>query len=112
MSEKHADFRALGIEVVAISADLHEKNKALAQKLKAPFAMLADPKLEAIRSFGVLEAEHDLAVPAIFILNSDGQTIWREVGEAIQDRVDSDDLLKTIKELQSKGELKARAAQG
>lgn len=105
MSEEYPKFRALGIKVIAVSADLHEDNRALAQKLKAPFAMLADPKLEAIRSFGVLEADHDLAVPAIFILNGDGQTVWREVGEAIQDRVDADELLKTIRELQSKGEL-------
>lgn len=93
------------MRVIAVSADSAEDNRALTQKLQVPFTMLSDPKLEAIRSFGVLEAEHDLAVPAIFLLNAQGQTVWREIGEAIQDRVKCTELLKVIDDLQARGDL-------
>lgn len=71
--------------------------------------MLSDPKLDAIRSFGVLEADHDLAVPAIFVLNAQGQTIWRYVGEAIGDRTKPNALLKVLDELKSSGELQPKS---
>lgn len=87
-----------------------EDTAALAEKLSIPFTLISDPELEAIRSFGVLEAEHDMAVPAIFILNQDGQTVWREVGKAIQDRVRCNELLKVLKELRQSGKLPASGA--
>lgn len=83
---------------------------AMSKKIGVPFSLISDPQLEAIRSFGVLEAEHDIAVPAIFILNQDGQTVWREVGEAIQDRVNSKELMRVLKELRQSGKLQVSSA--
>lgn len=91
--------------MIAISADPVDETVALAKKLSIPFTMISDPDLEAIRSFGVLEAEHDIAVPAMFILNQDGQTVWREVGHAIQDRVKCNELIRVLKELRQSGKL-------
>ncbi len=51
-SERYSDFRALGAEVVGISADPPESQRRFAEKLGVPFPLLSDPEAEVIRAYG------------------------------------------------------------
>ncbi len=71
---------------MAISADSVSTSRALAAQLKIPFPLLSDPKLRAIRAYGVREGGHHNAVPAVFVIRRDGKVAWRKI--AVRPSVD------------------------
>ena len=48
------------------------------------------------------DREHDIALPAILILDADGRIVWKYVGESITDRPEEDAVLKALDELGSR----------
>lgn len=50
----------------------------------------------------MLQADQELAVPSVFILDSKKQIIWKRVGDSINDRVD----FKTLNEVLGSLDLK------
>ena len=78
MQRRYEDFRALGVEVIAVSGASVEDHAALAQKIAAKFPILSDADGETIRAFGVHHPdavpfiEQSVARPAIFLVDPEG----------------------------------------
>ena len=106
-SKGYDRIKALGVRFIAISADTPDDNREFATKLGAAFPMLSDEKLTAIQHFGVLEADHDIAVPACFILDENGEVVWQKIGDSIQDRVYVETVENAVKELRTQQKLTA-----
>ncbi len=51
-AERYPEFRALGAEVLGISADPPEVQARFAEKLAVPFPLLSDPEARVIRAWG------------------------------------------------------------
>ncbi len=52
-SKNYKDFKKNGIEIVGISKDDVDSHKKFCAKMKIPFVLLADPKKEVAKKFGV-----------------------------------------------------------
>jgi peroxiredoxin len=86
-----AEIEEAGGALAAISVDAPEDSAKLAKRLADDggplgFPLLCDPSGEATRAFGVFDAEHDIALPAIVILGRDRRVAWKYIGESVPDR--------------------------
>lgn len=75
------EFKARGIEVVAISADPIDRSKMLAGFLRTSIPLLSDEHETLLTPLGLVQhhrdGEPDNAIPAFFILDRDGVVRWR-----------------------------------
>lgn len=76
MEDRYADFRRLGVEVYAVSADSqfvhkawHDASPSIA---KLSYPMLADTTGRLARSFGVMDEATGMAYRATFVINPEG----------------------------------------
>lgn len=63
------------------------------------FPVTCDPDREASKAFGVYDAPHDIALPAILIVDRAGKVVWSYVGENVFDRPEEAQLLETLRAL-------------
>jgi peroxiredoxin len=69
--ERYRDFKRSGVEVVAISPETQRKSRRLRTGLKLPFPVLSDARLEAAKSFGLIDHEHPgTPAPATLVLDN------------------------------------------
>lgn len=77
MADKYAEFQAMGVEVYSVSCDSHFVHKAWhdasdsIKKIKYP--MLADPRGDLARAFGVMIEDAGMAYRGTFVVNPEGQ---------------------------------------
>ena len=93
-----AEFRAAGVEPVAISVDAPELSRDLAQKAGYTFPILSDQNAEVTRRYHLLHAAggldgHDIARPAEFLVDSSGIVRWTNFTEDIRIRARADQML-------------------
>jgi peroxiredoxin len=93
-----ADFERAGVRPVAISVDLPEVSRDLAQKAGYTFTLLSDPDTEAIRRYRILHPGggpqgHDIARPAEFLVDRTGTVRWTNFTEDIRVRARADAML-------------------
>ncbi len=69
--------------MVGISADPVAKSAALAAKHGINFPLLSDEDLAAATAYGIVDADRDIAVPAVFVVKKDGTIAWRYVGDRV-----------------------------
>ena len=91
-----------GGRTYAIAAYPAAELRAMAEGLAFP--LLGDPERAAIRAFGVLHAGggiegEDIALPAHFLIRSDGTIAWRYVSPRINARPTPDAIEHAIGEL-------------
>ncbi len=88
-------------EVLAISVDLVDRNRKVAEKLKLEFPILSDPDLVAIDAYhlrhegGSIDFT-DVARPAVFILDRQGVVQWRDVTDNWRVRVRPETVLEQL----------------
>jgi len=63
--------------------------------------LLADPKLVAIRAYGVQQKGRRIATPTVFVIRQGGVVAWRHAGESIFDRPSVDDLIREVKRVRA-----------
>jgi len=80
-----SEFR--GAQVVGISADDVATTRELHASLGLDFMLLSDPALAAIDAWGVRHDDESFAVPAVFIVDTDGQVAFRAFSESMIERV-------------------------
>lgn len=90
--------------MLAISVDPVDRNRELSDKLGIEFALLSDPECEAIDTYGVRHPEGgmggvDIARPAVFVLDRDGNIAWKDLTENWRVRVRPDEVLKQLERL-------------
>jgi peroxiredoxin len=107
LQAKHAQIKAAGGTLIAISADSPEQTQALLAKLRTKgtpleFPVVTDPDRAACKALGFYDKAHDIALPAIVILDRLGKVRWTYAGESVFDRPQEADLIKTLKGLSAK----------
>ena len=71
--------------------------------LSLPFDLLYDDGLKVSTAYGVAMAGQDIAVPSIFILDSEGVVRYSHVGENMADRPNALVLLRILEDLGKSG---------
>jgi alkyl hydroperoxide reductase subunit AhpC len=84
--------------VYAISAAAEDIPKML-EAVPVEFPLYADPNRPTIKAWGVADPTQDIAVPATFIVDTDGKVRYRHVGENMTDRAVMDDVLTVLRYL-------------
>lgn len=88
--------------MLAVSVDPPDKSREIAEAYGLEFALLSDPELRVIDAFGVRHGEghpaegSDIARPATFILDREGQVVWRDVTANWRVRVRPEPLLERL----------------
>lgn len=102
MQSRIADIRATGAKVLAICPDPVEENAKVVEKLQLDYAVLSDPELTVIDSFGLrhlggnpMEGA-DVARPAVFVLDRDGVVLWRSLTDNWRVRVRPETILEQL----------------
>lgn len=80
--------------MVAISADPQDESAGFIADSGVTIPLLSDPQLEAITAYGVAMKGEDIAVPAAFVISSQGTITFSYIGESMADRPDSSRLLQ------------------
>ena len=94
-SQKDA-FAARSIRIVGISVDAVPTSQDLARDLGLGFALLSDPQLAVIRSYGVADESNGIAWPAEFLIDRGGAIRWRATAQSVAQRPTAADVLRAF----------------
>jgi peroxiredoxin Q/BCP len=72
LAGSYPKLRDLGVEVVAVTPELPEKAKGMAESIGLPFPVLTDPELKAARQYDVYSPAQEWCWPAGFVIGEDG----------------------------------------
>lgn len=96
-------FKALGVEIYAVSTDSHFTHMAWHESSPAvglvQFPMIGDPTLTLSRNFGVLIEEEGMAERGTFVINPNGEVVVMEVHDSGIGR-DAQELLRKVQAAQ------------
>ena len=89
--------------MMAVSVDPPEKNRAVMDKAKLAFPILADESRSSTRAFGIMHEKGspngtDIPIPAMFLIDRNGVIAWERVAEAVQDRPDPQEVIDAVRE--------------
>jgi alkyl hydroperoxide reductase subunit AhpC len=75
---------------LAISADSTFSHDAFTKSARFPFPLLSDIHREAIRAYGVLDQDRNVAYRSTFVIDRDGLLRWGQAGDrhAVRDGVE------------------------
>ena len=96
LAKAHDEFRRHGATLVAISVDPKEDSIDLARELGIHFPLLTDPQLDIANAYGVVQEGRDLAVPAVFVIDSRQQIRWRAVAWHLANRPSTADITAAV----------------
>jgi peroxiredoxin len=99
LQESLADFEANGIGLVAISVDPPATGARMRDARDLDFPLLSDQDAVTIDAYDVRHPLLKLALPAVFILDSDAIIQWSQVGANKQDRAPTDEVLAAALEI-------------
>ena len=94
----------MNAEVLAISVDAPEKNRALIAKHGFQFPLLSDPDLKWIDGLKIRHTNGgingDVARPATFIVDRQRHVVWRQLTDNWRVRVQPGPILEQLKKLE------------
>lgn len=126
LQEKLSDIHALGAQLVAISPQMPDESLTKSEKGALKFTVLSDDGARVAAQYGVawevpeLLLEHMrvdrkldleelnngngsiLPIPATFVLDRDGQVVWRFVDVDYRKRAEPDDIVAALQTLENK----------
>ena len=85
--------------MIGVSVDRHATSRDLKDRLEIPFPLLEDPDARLAALYGVAMHDDALAIPAAFIIGTDGAIRWEFIGERPPDLPTIDALLTELTEL-------------
>lgn len=99
-------LRREGVRIAAISVDTPAAVRSMALRMEIGFEVLSDETGETVKEYGVLHPEggprgSDTAIPAHFLVDSDGAILWRRVASRVQDRASPDEVLDAVRAITS-----------
>jgi peroxiredoxin len=90
-------FREAGAEVIALVVASIEEVDGWCKRAGVSYPMLADSEHQASEAYGVYDLFGDgLAVPAVFVVDTDGRVVWSHVGQLPDDRVSAQTILEQL----------------
>lgn len=119
------------IKVIALSVDQPRQTKELQRTYSIPFGLVSDPDLEAHKAFKVVQKvndtqvagmkgrgidlesysgrkHHSVAVPALFLIGTDGKVHWAHAATDHKTRPKLEDLLAALDEVEIIEKIKAK----
>ena len=93
MQDSFADFQANDIGLLAISVDPPGVAAWMRDARDLTFPLLSDQDAATIKAYDVQHPLLNLALPAVFVLDSEGVIRWVQVGAHKQDRAPTDQVL-------------------
>jgi alkyl hydroperoxide reductase subunit AhpC len=93
--EAAAKLRDRGAAVVAISGDSPFCHVAFMDARRFPFPLLSDMHRTAIRAYGVLDEERNVAYRSTFVIDRDGVLRWGQAGDRQMTR-DGAEILRVL----------------
>jgi peroxiredoxin len=97
LQQNHVAFQNTGIEVVALAVASLSSVSSAQQAATAAYPVLSDADHQAASGFGVYNLLKDnLAAPSVFIIDTDGQIVWRYIGQNSQDRPGVEQILNNL----------------
>ena len=99
LRDAYAKLTERGIQVLGVSTDTPEEQKAFQKKYKLPFTLIADQDKRVLEAFGV---PHKLgfANREAFLIH-EGKIVWRDLSASTEQQ--AADVLAAIEELEKKG---------
>ena len=73
-----------------------EESGRLKKRLGLRFALLSDPKRVTISAYGVAMRDREIAVPAVFVVDSRRRILLRHVGETLTDRPSAEKIIEAL----------------
>ena len=103
MQQNYAEIKALGAEIIAVSADDLTGAAALVRQFNLPFPVLYSSGLPDVpEKYGVWELhEPNLAAPAVFLIDRTGRLVWSEISTNYRDRTSTDEIVQRLVALRS-----------
>lgn len=101
---KLSDFRAAGVEPVAISVDTPEESADLSRKAHYTYALLSDRDAAVIRRYDLLHkgqgvGGRDIARPAELLVDRNGIVRWRNLTADLRVRARPEEMLAAARAL-------------
>jgi peroxiredoxin Q/BCP len=90
-------YQELGAVVVGVSTDNTESHGAFARKYRLPFPLLADPKKEIMKAFGVGTAWFAFAARTTFVIDKEG--VIRRVFKKVNAGANNGEVLEALRAL-------------
>jgi peroxiredoxin len=93
LSEHKAEFDKLGIQVIAMTYEVPEKNLKFARQYDIGYTLLSDPDSHHIKAFGILNEAygpdsmaHGVPHPGIILVDGNGNVDSKFAEEGYRDR--------------------------
>ena len=93
------EFKKLGAEVYAITADSYENTVKAIGQWKLSFLVTLDPDGDTLREYGVLDPTSRRAVPSTFVIDRQGIVRYRHLGKSAKDRPDLREVLEAVQKI-------------
>lgn len=102
--EQLDQFKARGVQIVAVSVDPAAITRDLCQKQGYTYTFLSDEKLDAIRRYDLLHHDggphgSDITRPAEFLIDSTGTIRWVNLTEDLRVRARPEHILAVLDQL-------------
>ena len=94
----YQEFRAAGVDVVALSVDDAPRSEGLRAQLGLPFPILCDPGRVVVRAWDLYNSKEmgGIAFPAVFVIGPDRRVRYRSV-DRTRDRASTDGVLRFLR---------------
>ncbi len=98
-------MRERGAALIGISGDSHFSHAEFARSKNIGFPLLSDIHRSAIRAYGVLDEERNVAYRSTFVVDRDGVLRWGQAGDRqmVRDGAEILRVLDVIGKLRSAG---------
>ena len=96
------EFEGRGVQLAGISVDPPPNNARMVGKLLLPFPLLSDPEGEFARLCGLWDAEEDVAVPSIVVVDQSVEVRYLYSATDAADRPRDDEVFPVLDELESR----------
>lgn len=96
LRDAYEDLTDRGVQVIGVSVDGVEAQKAFAEKFELPYTLLADPEGAVVDAFGVERMNNGLATRQAFLVH-EGNVVWHDQRASTDQQ--AADVLKVLEEL-------------
>lgn len=101
MQSRYDEISDLGAEVVAICVDSSEQNLSVVESAGLAFSVLSDADRKMMDAYGVRHVGAsmdggDIARPAVFVVDGDGNIAWRMITDNYRIRVRPETVIELL----------------
>ena len=104
MQSRYDEISDLGAEVVAVCVDSTEQNLGVVESAGLAFSILSDVDGKMMDAYGVRHVGAsidggDIARPAVFVVDGDGNIAWRMITDNYRIRVRPEAVIETLSKI-------------